>query len=84
MRSLRKKGLEVAPGISVRASETQDGEWLAWVEREGEPMMQAPDQPRLFSGHTRYQAQCAAVKWLRADEGVSSAKPTRKSVRFSG
>ena len=67
----------------MRASETRQGGWLAWIERNGEPIMVSEDRPRIFDGPTCYQAQCAAVKWLRGEsrETSKSRHSRKKGIR---
>lgn len=70
MPPIRKRGLEVAPGITLRSSESPDGRWVAWIEKNGKPVEVEENKPRLFEGPTCYQAQCRAMKWLRGQDST--------------
>lgn len=67
MLELRKKGLKLSPKTALKASQTKDGLWVAWLEVKGTPISDNGGKPRLFEGHTRYQAQCAAYRWYFPD-----------------
>ena len=65
---LRKAGLELTSQTKLRASETNNGNWVAWVEVSGVPVNDKKSgKPLLFEGPTRYQAQCAAYRWLNPE-----------------
>lgn len=78
--SLRKMGLELAPGVMLRTSEQPGGGWVAWIEQDNAPLEITSGSPRLFEGATRYQAQCEAMRWIRSD---SSCAELRTRVRES-
>lgn len=63
MFKLRKSGLRVSGKARLRASQTSQGKWVAWLEVQGEPVGSEGGKPKLFEGHTRYQAQCKAYRW---------------------
>lgn len=63
MPSLRKRGLSLTPEAGLKTSRTPDGQWVAWIERDGSPITCESGKPRLFEGCTRYQAQCSAYRW---------------------
>lgn len=63
MPSLRKRGLSLTPEAGLKTSRTPDGQWVAWIERDGAPITCEAGKPRLFEGSTRYQAQCNAFRW---------------------
>ena len=63
MLELRKPGLRLSQKADIKASQTREGQWLAWLEVQGTPVSDEVGKPRLFHGHTRYQAQCAAYRW---------------------
>jgi len=69
---LRKRGLSVSgsQNLEIKASQTKEGTWLAWLELDGEPLLDQNSKPRLFEGFTRYQAQCAAHRWCSDQETV--------------
>ena len=80
--SLRKMGLELAPGVMLRTSEQPCGGWVAWIEQDNSPLEITAGTPRLFEGATRYQAQCEAMRWIRGD---ASCAELRTRVReFEG
>lgn len=62
MLQLRKSGLRVSGKANLKASETKDGKWVAWMELQGIPVSNDSGRPLLFEGSTRYQAQCAAYR----------------------
>ncbi len=80
--SLRKRGLQVAAGIVLHSSQAPDGNWIAWIEKEGRPLEVTEDKPRVFEGATSYQAQCSAMKWLRS--GEHAPRRGRRSKAVSG
>lgn len=87
MASLRKRGLEFGGGVVLRSSQSPDGSWVAWIERDGDPVMLDPGKPRLFEGATSYQAQCQAIKWLREADMVTAhvdSGSSRVAVRRRG
>lgn len=87
MASLRKRGLEFGGGVVLRSSQSPDGSWVAWIERDGDPVMLDMGKPRLFEGATSYQAQCQAIKWLRESDRMPEqveAGRSRVSVRRRG
>lgn len=61
---VRKKGFEVTPGVVLHASQNGNGDWVAWIEQDGEPVLKTEGRPRVFTAPTRYRAQCEAVRWL--------------------
>lgn len=72
--SLRRRGLEIKPGLVLRTSQQPDGNWAAWVEEDGQPVAADNGKPRLFHGASAYGAQCEAIRWLRQGD-VSPASP---------
>lgn len=74
MLQLRKAGLRLDSQVALKASQTQDGSWLVWLEIEGAPLTDERGKPKLFEGHTRYQAQCKAYQWYSADPGLTFSK----------
>lgn len=66
MLQLRKSGLKVNSEAALKASQTPDGNWVAWLEIEGVPVQCQQGKPVLFEGYTQYQAQCKAFKWYQA------------------
>ena len=89
--SLRKMGLELAAGVMLRTSEQPGGSWVAWIEQDGAPLEITAESPRLFEGATRYQAQCEAMRWIRADSScvdlrqrVDDAERGRRSGSLGG
>jgi hypothetical protein len=63
---IRKRGFELERGVSLLLSRTSNGGWSAWIEYLHEPLRDSDGNPRLFEGSSAYQAQCAAIQWLRA------------------
>jgi hypothetical protein len=84
MLQLRKTGLKLCEKSTLKASETKDGRWVAWLEVQGIPLNDEIGKPRLFEGHTRYQAQCAAYRWYFPDPANAliskSALKTKKQL----
>lgn len=77
--SLRKRGLEIKPGVVLRTSQQPDGNWAAWVEEDGKPVETDHGKPRLFLGASSYGAQCEAIRWLRQGGLNASAPPPAPS-----
>ncbi|MCE7870839.1 hypothetical protein DYH09_10720 [bacterium CPR1] len=71
--SLRRRGLEIKPGLVLRTSQQPDGNWAAWVEEEGAPVVADNGKPRLFLGASSYGAQCEAIRWLRQSGATAPA-----------
>lgn len=72
MPSLRKKGLSLTAEAGLKTSRTPDGHWVAWIERDGEPITcENSGKPRLFEGSTRYQAQCSAFRWFCPEQAFT-------------
>lgn len=63
MLQVRKCGLKLTSQATMKASQTPCGEWVVWLELDGVPLADDAGKPKLFEGHTRYQAQCKAYKW---------------------
>lgn len=53
---------------SLKTQRTPDGRWVAWIERNGQPLTCEAGRPRLFEGPTCYQAQCRAYRWLSPEK----------------
>lgn len=77
--SLRKRGLEIKPGLVLRTSQQPDGNWTAWVEEDGDPVTTDQGKPRLFLGASSYGAQCEAIRWLRQGGQASTSPPPAPS-----
>ncbi len=80
MLQLRKAGLKLSSKVVVKASQTLHSSWVAWLEVRNTPLKDESGKPRLFEGHTRYQAQCAAYRWYfpNSSEVPSSPEETRR------
>ena len=63
MLKLRQTGLRLSSQAALKTSQTPDGIWVAWLEVGEVPLKDKHGKPRLFEGHSRYQAQCAAYRW---------------------
>lgn len=72
MGSIRKRGFELADGLSLFLSRRQDGRWTAWIERDSIPLETSPGIPLVFESDSAYQAQCKAVGWLRESAGMGA------------
>lgn len=74
MLSLCKKGLRLGSEAGLKTSRTQDGQWVAWIELDGQPLTGDTGKPKLFEGPTRYQAQCRAFRWY-SPESIFGRRP---------
>lgn len=82
--SLRRRGLEIGPGLVLRTSEQPDGSWAAWIEEEGKPIETEAGKPRLFLGASSYGAQCEAMRYLRGRGLVSASGSLSNRPRRAG
>lgn len=74
MLQLRKSGLKLSSDAMLKASQTPEGKWVVWLEMDGSPLVNELGKPRLFEGHTRYQAQCKAYKWYTLKPSLVTVK----------
>lgn len=81
--TLRQSGLSLGSRVGLKTSRTQDGQWVAWIEFDGEPLVAESGKPRLFEGPTRYQAQCRAFRWYSPEKTFSSLVPRVSVARAS-